>query len=693
MRVPVYEQEVAPSSMPGPQAQPLESGTLAATKLVQAANPLMSYEINAQQMASNNEAMQQSSNVRQLGNLLGQRSTLAVGDNIKPGTGPQGTTPWAVNEGDLSKAGFTDDQISGLRPFLDPSGKTYSTYSSGLLRQASQAAQGGMDADSRSLFMRYTLPTVDELSNQYEKHEVQQVQQIQINTASRFASSATDAATKNAVNPNGTLNTTLLDDGLHAVSTSAKTVSGLLGEPLPAAPAPPPGEPAAPGSGPGVQPPVVAQAGPADEQYPRLAQAQSAYVGELLKSVATSNNTALLQQAYEKYGPYLHGDDALKMKEFVQAKTDYSAADAAVTAIYDPAKSLSDQAAALRTQFKDNPTVAKQALAMLLERDAINSQSEKAASERTTGTLWQGVLAGHGASWVMQQPEYQQGLDGNEQMAFLSKLKTFQSSQSEEPTDPTTIAKRGFLFNDLLAQGRAGTLTQDAVYSNAPGLGKQYTAALVSALGDMAASPQKVQQYKVDDTLLSSALRHAGLQSDKPTPAETSLQGDLSAKIMLRQSASQVPWSQEQTQKMIDSEIQPIVTGSSWFGSPVTKRAFQVEDQVPQAFIQEAQKRNPGMSRNAITQAYFMAKDKGLLGADGTYSGPAPSAPTAAPSAPTSTQAPGRDLTPQEVEAEIRAWQEQQRAKREGTGPAGESGGRKLYRFFDNLIPNPGAGK
>ena len=75
------------------------------------------------------------------------------------------------------------------------------------------------------------------------------------------------------------------------------------------------------------------------------------------------------------------------------------------------------------------------------------------------------------------------------------------------------------------------------------------------------------------------------------------------------------------TQKLIDAEIQPIITDPSnhWWTSETKAPAFKAEDQVPQAFINLAQKRNPALSKNAITQAYYLAKSQNLLNDDGTY--------------------------------------------------------------------------
>ena len=270
------------------------------------------------------------------------------------------------------------------------------------------------------------------------------------------------------------------------------------------------------------------------------------------------------------------------------------------------------------------PEVFNLAKEHLREQQAAKAQEVRQTQTDFFGTAVKAKLDGQstraimGMDNVMAMPEGVQA-DLQEKLHAIDKQR--QAEANQENLTPQQVADRGFLFNDLLTKARAGTLTKNDIYSNADGLGKQMTGLLVSTIGDMQLGQAKVQHYAVDHDLLTSSLRRAGLVTDKENDASRALVGDLHAKIMLIQSASQQPWSQENTQKLIDAEIQPIITDPSnhWWTSETKVPAFKAEDQVPAAFIKLAQQRNPNLSRNAVTQAYYLAKKQSLLNDDGTY--------------------------------------------------------------------------
>lgn len=283
---------------------------------------------------------------------------------------------------------------------------------------------------------------------------------------------------------------------------------------------------------------------------------------------------------------------------------------------------IADMVKAINDRGDLDPDAKSAAIAQVHQLWSFQKAQAQETMNQVTGNAWSSLLDKHQSlASIMSSPDVIQ-MPGDDRAALQAKLEAFvKRNEGQEPMDPVSIAKRGFLFNDLLDRFRQGSLTKADVYAAAPDLGKQYTATLVSTIGDAQASPAKVQQYHVDNDLLTSSLRQAGLIKDAgESEASKILLGDLSAKIMLRQSASQQPWSQENTQKLIDTELQPIITDPShhFWTSNTTQPAFKAEDQVPQAFIQQVLKKRPGMSRNQITQAYFLAKDQGLLNDDGT---------------------------------------------------------------------------
>ena len=409
MRIPVYDQSVEPTVQAAPQASPLQTTAGDIAKIGQDAAPLASAINQANEMAQQNQALDQSSKVSQLGNLLSQKSSAAMGKNIGSGTGPQGTTPWAVKAQDLKGIGFTDGEIGALTPYLSPTGtSTYSTYSNALLRQASATASSNLDNDAAFLFKRYTGPTVDQLTNQYEKHEVAQVQATQVATNQAAMATARDTSLTNLLDvKTGQLNTSLIDQGLHMVSTASVGTSKILGEaaptltgqesqappaagstaPAPGDQAPPSGSPAAPPPSPSS--PAAAPAptdGPASEQFPRLAQDQSNYVKEVIKGAAATGNTDLLTQAYNKYGSFLHGDDITTMKEFVNKNLVKGNAQTLADQVQTQTKddngdqvplSPSEQDAWLREQAKGNPELLAAARAEVATRNQVDTITQQ----------------------------------------------------------------------------------------------------------------------------------------------------------------------------------------------------------------------------------------------------------------------------------------------------------------------------
>lgn len=282
-------------------------------------------------------------------------------------------------------------------------------------------------------------------------------------------------------------------------------------------------------------------------------------------------------------------------------------------------------------RLQKNPRAMSQAIAVAKELISAQRTDWKEQTKRHIAAVYDvSNQKGPGAALRSREMRMLQAVDPIEADAaknhLLGEIDAARSRANQEPVDPRTIAERGFLFNDLLDQAAHGKpdgspLTRNDVIAQSPKLGKQLTATLVSTLGDMQRNPKKPQQYTVDHDLLASSLRKAGLIKEKMDDRARALIGDLHAKILLIQAASGQPWSPENTQKLIDAEIQPIVTDPSnhWWTSDTKAPAFKAEDAVPKAFVNEALRRNPSISRNAITQAYYLAKSKGLLNKDGSY--------------------------------------------------------------------------
>jgi len=666
MRIPVYEQEVAPSPLPGPHASPLESTTQMLAGIGQAAMPIAQAGMQAHELAQQNNALNQSSKVVQLGNLIASKSQLALGQNI--GQGADGTAPWALapDGSDLKKIGFTDDEISSLQPSLrlSPGGNaTYSTYGNTLLRKAQEISGSGLDQDAGILFKRYTDGQVDGLTSQYEKHEVQQVQQAQLATANTNSAVNIDTMSRNAVNPDGTLNTDLIDSTLHNLGTNARHVSSLLGEaapPVTGSGGPAPGAPAsgaAPGASPGssapsAPAPSAPAPAPSDLGQERLNQTLSAGVSSLIKSVATTNNSALLQQTYAKYGPLLHGDDAIKMKEFVQGKSDSAQGLGASANVWDqftapvgppqedgtpaaptaaqqnPGAHIADMVAALRKQNL-TPEALKIAEMDLKDRANLADAQQKAQTTQTEGALWDGVLQGHGAGWVTQQPEFQTGLDGNGRAAFLSKVTAYQAQRQGGTDTATQLQQQAKLF-DIFTEmnqdpgGPAGWLKSHEVNGDggekylmtlAPQVGAQGVSSLLKSRYD-AMNPTQGKPFPVMPEAelhgqVQEAWTSSGLVKADPSPDQKAQMNNFVSYLQRKMQGAGHLWDLDSTQALIKEKSQDVVTGHGLLGGEKKQPFWQAEQAVPAWFTRLGQVN--GQSNAQSTGNYFDYAEHGAF--------------------------------------------------------------------------------
>jgi len=457
MRIPEYQQEVSPSSLPGPQASPMPSPLGDLAKTVQAAAPVVEQfaRLNDQQ-----KAFDASSNGQQLGELLGRKTQLAMGNNVNAGTGPNGATPWALTPAEIkANTRLTDDQIASLD--LNPTGKNFGEYSRGILNQFSTQTQGTLGMEGRALYDRHGLPILNSLSNQFGAHTDQQLLKGKVDSVNANTSNILDGVRSSGVGPDGHPDFNYLDTAIHAVSTNARAIADISGLPVPAAPnsqpgptaatppsgaapaaapapggspaapAPAEGAPAAqvePAAGPSVPavPAAPAVANPAvtgptatDAGSELLAAHQSAAVKAALQAVATTGNASDLKTVYDRYGALLHGPDITEMKTFVQGKSDSANGLAASASVYAKASApagppdadgnppvpvgnqknivppIADMVRALDT-MNLNPEARKIAEADLKDRVALQQEQNRQQSVQAIGSL--NLMAQQGAS-------------------------------------------------------------------------------------------------------------------------------------------------------------------------------------------------------------------------------------------------------------------------------------------------------
>jgi hypothetical protein len=491
----------------------------------QEAMPLANAAIQANNLAQQNQALEQSSKVAQLGNLLSQKSTAAMGRNIGAGTGPQGTTPWAVKTQDLKGIGFTDGEIGSLSSYLSPTGtSTYSTYSNALLRQAATTASSGLDNDAAFLFKRYALPTVDQLTSQYEKHEVAQVQATQLTTNQAAMATARDTSLTNLLDvKTGGLNTSLIDQGLHMVSTASVGTSKLLGESAPTltgqetpptAPAGTQAAASAPGSPAPATPPGSTAAAPApgaaaaapetpvSEQFPRLAQDQSNYVKEVIKGASATGNTDLLTQAYTKYGAFLHGDDITTMKEFVNNNLVKGNAQTLADQVKAQTKdkdgdqvplSPTEQDAWLRDHAKGNPSLLTAARAEVATRNQVDTITQ----QESFGNILDHYTGLDGSpkqsrATIMASDEWA-SLTGQERLSLKGQFDAIDAHNAGTLTPAQQVAQFA-TFEKLCDDPKQLVALSDAqIASYLPTLGPDYTMKLMAAKRQAAGNLSQLQ--------------------------------------------------------------------------------------------------------------------------------------------------------------------------------------------------------
>ena len=196
------------------------------------------------------------------------------------------------------------------------------------------------------------------------------------------------------------------------------------------------------------------------------------------------------------YGDQIAPDQRARLQGIISGQTSDMKANAAVDSIWSPTAKLEDMANSLRKQFADDPETQKKAQAFLLERDAIHNKTIKDLDERNTGTLWQGVLSGHGLQWVKQQPEYQ-AMDGTAQVHLLTSIEQY---QKRNENDPAQIVAQFAAYMKLTDDPQKLAAASDgAIVSLLPVLGPQLTKELLEAKRKAAGDLDKLQKATLND--------------------------------------------------------------------------------------------------------------------------------------------------------------------------------------------------
>lgn len=274
----------------------------------------------------------------------------------------------------------------------------------------------------------------------------------------------------------------------------------------------------------------------------------------------------------------------------------------------------------LRQKFANDAQGQQLALAAIKDRATAHDYSVRQREDATQGSIWQQVLAGKPLSAIRTMPEFTLGLDGTKQAELVAKIEAFRKRNED---DPAVQVERNLAFYNAIHDPAFPTLTDNAIRRLAPSLGPERTKDLLRELNDVRTDPNKWKALQVDQDQLKDRAWKAGLISDQanPLPSEKNLLSQLEYRIKLVKQASGKPWTLEATEKLMDAELEKVVTETHWYGN-TEKRIFQVEGQVPAPFVQTLRAKAMQEGRREPTKAeiiktWFAARDRGLVDENG----------------------------------------------------------------------------
>ena len=323
---------------------------------------------------------------------------------------------------------------------------------------------------------------------------------------------------------------------------------------------------------------------------------------------------------------------AASMEKILKGATSTMQANKAVDSVYDPNANYSDMAATIRRQFENQPETQQKALLFLSERDNEYKRSVNDIATRNTGTLWKGVLGGHGAGWVAAQPEFK-AMDGTAQKNLLSQITSFQREQAQGEDSLSHFAAYWALVSN--PQALAG-MSDQAIFAKAPNLGLQGVKAVLQEKQKLLAAPDAVLASNVDMNQLQLKASGAGLSAYGTSEDDKQVMGSLKYQVDMQIEADQAAKKRQLTRaekdEIIDRNLMQYQVNTPrgwynparWFGdssSPEAMLDFQIpqgaqvlgpvvpdadREQIIQAF--KAQGRTP--TDQEIGQAYLLHRSR-----------------------------------------------------------------------------------
>lgn len=327
-------------------------------------------------------------------------------------------------------------------------------------------------------------------------------------------------------------------------------------------------------------------AGVGDENDPifkeNILGATSAVHSAVIKTLIGQNKPLEAASYLKGYGEQIDPATRISLQGIISGQTSDMKANAAVDSIWSPTAKLEDMANSLRKQFADDPETQKKAQSFLLERDAIHNKTIKNQDERNTGTLWQGVLAGHGLQWVRSQPEYQ-AMDGTAQVHLLTSIEQYQKRNENDPAH--MVAQFASYMRILDDPQKLAEASDGAIVSLLPVLGPQLTKELLEAKRKAAGDLGKLQKATLNDVPFKDIALEYGIttkgKKDKALQNEEASLGLLRNKaiqaIADEQQSTGKPMLPDRKEEIVRGLLKSVTVGTrNWFDGAEEKMPWWV---------------------------------------------------------------------------------------------------------------------
>lgn len=497
---------------------------------------------------------------------------------------------------DLKSQANTVKGINVLKTSETDDGRPQDLTATGLTAfdQRIQELSAGLANDQqRRMFQQNAQRFRLDLQGHLQAHQNQQSLEYEQSTFKGALAVADQDVAQNAVGPDGRIQGATIANNLARKVFAVDRLSDLLGD------------------------------GP-EMRKARMVEAQSGthalVLGALLKANNPQGAQAYFDVNRDQLDPSVIGEMEAQIRKTVRSQQ----VDHAVDEVWAAAGPKGDMAAVnldamsqeIRKRFSTDAETQKIALANLKDRAQEHDYSVRQREDTVQGTIWGQVLAGKSLGAIRAMPEFKFSLDGTRQAQLVGQIEAFRKRNDDEPG---VQLERNLAYYTAIHDPNFPSFTDNQIRKLAPSLGTRLTVDLLKELNDVRMDPNKWGALKVDQDQLKDRAWKAGLVSDQnnPTAEDRNLLSKLEYQIKRIKQASGKPWTLQDTETVMDRELEKVVTEKHWYGNS-EMYLFQVEDQVPQNFIKFAiqdglKTKGRVPSKKEIVKFWFDAKERGLV--------------------------------------------------------------------------------